>query len=236
MRPGGFDFGERVVARYLWARKIMHVNYLVVSHPDLDHFGGAFFIARNFSPGEFWTTAAVKPEPTYTALLAEVAAEKIPLRIVDSSMRPLRLGGASVRCLGPAPYETASKDNNLSMVLRIDEPPQSVLFTGDIEAAAERALLARTPPAMLAATVLKAPHHGSHTSSSGAFVAAVRPQVAVISLGYRNSFGFPAPEVVARYLAAGARVLRTDQSGAVSVGLEAGAPMLLQAYNFPRSW
>jgi len=134
-----------------------------VSHPDLDHFGGAFFIARNISPGEFWATAAVKPEPTYTALLAELAAERIPLRIIDSSMRPLRLGSASVRCLGPAPDDIGLKDNNLSMVLRIDEPPGSVLFTGDIEAAAERVLLARTPPAMLAATVLKAPHHGSRS-------------------------------------------------------------------------
>jgi competence protein ComEC len=214
----------------------MRVDYLVVSHPDLDHFGGMFFIARNFAPREFWTTAAVKPEPTYTALLAEIAAEKIPVRIVDSSMRPLRLGGASVRCLGPALGETASKDNNLSMVLRIDEPPESVLFTGDIEGDAERAPLARTPLPMLAATVLKAPHHGSRTSSSGAFVAAVRPQVAVLSLGYRNSFGFPAPEVVARYLAAGARVFRTDQSGAVRVGLDPGAPMGVQAYNSPRSW
>jgi competence protein ComEC len=156
-------------------------------------------------------------------------------------MLPLKLGGASVRCLGPAPDETASKDNNLSMVLRIDEPPQSVLFTGDIEAAAERALLARTPPAMLAATVLKAPHHGSRTSSSAAFVAAVRPQVAVLSLGYRNSFGFPAPEVVAHYLAAGARVYRTDQTGAVSfrlgpLGLDPGALILVQAYKSSRSW
>jgi len=80
-------------------------------------------------------------------------------------------------------------------------------------------LLARVPPAMLTATVLKAPHHGSRTSSSIAFIAAVRPQVAVLSLGYRNRFGFPAPEVVDRYTAAGARVFRTDRSGAVSVDL-----------------
>jgi competence protein ComEC len=65
--------------------------------------------------------------------------------------------------------------------------------------------------------VLKAPHHGSRTSSSVAFVAAVRPQIVLLSLGYRNPFGFPAPEVVDRYAAAGARVFRTDRSGAVSV-------------------
>jgi len=246
--PGGFDFGERVVARYLWAEKIMHVDYLVVSHPDLDHFGGMTFVARNFSPGEFWVTAAVKPEPMYTALMAEIAAERIPLRVVDTSMRPLIRGEASVRCLGPAPAEAESRDNDLSMVLRIAQGPQnmlpqSVLFTGDIEAAGERALLARMPAAMLAATVLKAPHHGSRTSSSSAFVAAVRPQVAVLSLGYRNRFGFPAPEVVERYIAAGARVLRTDRSGAVSVDLGEGLleggplehsaerPIAVRAYN-----
>jgi competence protein ComEC len=209
--PGGFDFGERIVARYLWREKIMRVDYLVVSHPDLDHFGGMAFVARNFSPREFWVTAAVKPEPMYTALMAEVAAERIPLRVIDSSMRPLMLRGATVRCLGPAPGEAETKDNNLPMVLRIAQdsqnlPARSVLFTGDVETAGERALLARTPATLLAATVLKAPHHGSRTSSSVAFIAAVRPQVAVLSLGHRNAFGFPAPEVVDRYVAAGARL------------------------------
>jgi competence protein ComEC len=144
-------------------------------------------------------------------------------------MRMLTLDGATVRCLGPAPDETESKDNNLSMVLRIGQGSRSVLFTGDIEAAAERALRARTPAATLAATVLKVPHHGSRTSSSNAFIAAVRPQVAVLSLGYRNRFGFPAPEVVDGYLAAGARVLRTDRSGAVSVDFGPG-PFVVRAY------
>jgi competence protein ComEC len=164
------------------------------------------------------------------ALMAEIGAEKIPLRIVDSTMRPLVLGGASVRCLGPAPDEAATKDNNLSMVLRIAQRTQSVLFTGDIEATGERVLLARTEASALAATVLKAPHHGSRTSSSGAFIAAVRPQVAVLSLGYRNHFGFPAAEVVDRYVAAGARVLRTDRNGAVSVDLDE-RPLVVRTFN-----
>jgi len=219
---------RRVVARYLWGEKIMRVDYLVVSHPDLDHFGGMAFVARNFSPQEFWVTSAVKHERMYTALMAEIGAEKIPLRVVDSAMRPLVLGGASVRCLGPAPDEAATK--NLSMVLRITQSTQSVLFTGDIEATGERALLARTPASALASMVLKAPHHGSRTSSSAAFIAAVRPQVAVLSLGYRNHFGFPAAEVVDRYVAAGALVLRTDRSGAVSVDLDE-RPLVVWTFN-----
>jgi competence protein ComEC len=227
---GGFDFGERVVARYLWSRKIMRVDYLVVSHPDLDHFGGMAFIARNFSPREFWAPYAIKPEPTYTALLAEVAAERIPVRFVNSSMKPLRVGDAVVRCLSPVPGEVERKDNNLSLVLRIGEGRQSALFTGDIEAAGERAMLERAGAAQLSATVLKAPHHGSRTSSSPALVAAVHPRIAVLSLGWRNIFGFPAPEVVDRYRASGARVFRTDLDGAVSVDF-AQDPPVHAAYN-----
>lgn len=224
----GFDFGERIVAPYLWARKIMHVDYLVVSHPDLDHFGGMAFVARNFSPAEFWTTGARSVDASYAALMAEVAAEKIPLRIVNSAMRPERIGGATIRCLSPTPGQAETRDNNLSMVLRIAEDGRSVLFTGDLEAAGEREMLERVSG--LASTVLKAPHHGSRTSSSAAFVAAVRPRVVVLSLGYRNRFHFPAPEVVARYLAAGARVLRTDQTGAVSVDL-GRRPISVRIYN-----
>jgi competence protein ComEC len=78
--------------------------------------------------------------------------------------------------------------------------------------------------------VLKAPHHGSRTSSSAAFIAAVRPQVAILSLGYRNHFNFPAPEVVERYVAAGGHVFRTDRSGAVSVDL-GKLPLVVHTFN-----
>ena len=117
--PGGYDFGERIVARYLWAEKIMRVDYLVVSHPDADHFGGMAYVLRNFSPGEFWTTGASSPDASYAALLAQVAAQKVPVRIVNSSTTPTVVGGASIQCLSPMPEDTAERDNNLSMVLRI---------------------------------------------------------------------------------------------------------------------
>ncbi len=227
--PEGFDFGERVVARYLWARKIMRVDYLVVSHPDLDHFGGMGFIARNFSPGEFWTTGAGSADAAYRALMAQVAAAKIRVRIVNAATPPRLIGGATVRCLSPQPGEVAT-NNNLSMVLRIAQRAQSVMFTGDLEAEGERMLLEHTPESELASTVLKAPHHGSRTSSSAPFVEAVRPRVTVLSLGHHNRFHFPAPEVVERYRESGALVLRTDRDGAVSVDL-ARPSIRLRTYN-----
>ena len=134
----------------------------------------------------------------------------------------------------PAGWE-ASRRNNQSCVLRVDTDGAAMLLTGDIERAAED-FLARNPYS-LKAQVLLVPHHGSRTSSSEQFIAAVSPQWAVVPAGYRNRFGHPAREVLARYEAAGVRVVRTDMDGAVNIRL---APGLVQVGTqrglAPRYW
>ena len=107
-----------------------------------------------------------------------------------------------------------AKTNASSCVLRVEDADgRSALLTGDIEAPQEAELVARDGAA-LASEVLLVPHHGSRTSSSAAFLAAVRPRVAVIQVGYRSRYGHPTPEVVARYRASGIALVRTDQCGA----------------------
>ncbi|MCI0434562.1 MAG: competence protein ComEC, partial [Gemmatimonadetes bacterium] len=95
---------------------------------------------------------------------------------------------------------------------------RSMLLTSDIERPAENALVKRDPAAVQS-DVLLVPHHGSRTSSSAGLLAAVRPAVAVVPVGYRNRFGHPAPEVLNRFSASGIRLLRTDRDGAVTVRL-----------------
>jgi competence protein ComEC len=127
----------------------------------------------------------------------------------DGSGEPLALGGAVV-----TPLATAGEGRNDSArVLRIDFGLASVLLASDVEAAGEQALLASGAP--LAATVLKVPHHGSRTSSSPALLTAVRPSLAVVSVGARNPYGHPDPTVLARLAAAGATIYRTDHDGAI---------------------
>jgi len=212
-----FDPGERLVAVYLWSHKIMHVDYLVLSHPELDHFGGFDFVARNFSPSEFWSIGVPSPDLKYEALLEVLAAAEVRLRLMDSHLPSQEIGGVTVDCINPDPALAATR-NDSSMMLMISFGPTRILFTGDVEARGEESALASGRD--LRATVLKVPHHGSRTSSTPAFVAAVRPELAVMSLGYRNRYGFPEPAVVERYRQAGALVLRTDQCGAVTI--EAG--------------
>jgi competence protein ComEC len=124
----------------------------------------------------------------------------------------------------PAAYYGAPrlKTNDLSCVVRVESDHGSALLTGDIEAASEAELL-RAVPGALGADVLLVPHHGSRTSSTPPFVAAVGASVVVFTPGYRNRFGHPHPDVVARYRAAGARLWRTDVDGALTFDFAPGA-------------
>jgi competence protein ComEC len=226
-----FDLGERVVARYLWARKILHVDWVALSHPDQDHFGGLDFIARNFSPNEFWNVAVENHDTSYQQLLATLNELKIPIRQIDAKSSARDIEGVHLVAMNPQLGASTSR-NNASMVLRLEYRGTSFLFTGDLEASGEAALLVSSRN--LRSTILKVPHHGSHTSSSAAFVAASRPQVAVISLGYRNRFHFPAPEVVDRYHSLGARIMRTDDDGAIEAEVGVAGNLVRGNRNFAR--
>jgi competence protein ComEC len=211
---GGFDAGERIVAPYLWSQKIMRVDYIALSHPDLDHFGGLDFIAMNFAARAFWTTGVSSLDVSYSRLMDDLEHAKIPMaRVLEKA--PLSVvGGVTISSLN-GDAVIAKSHNNSSMVLRFSFGNTSILFTGDIESAGERAMV--DSRGQLHATILKVPHHGSASSSTAAFIAAVHPEAAVISDGYLNNFHFPADAVVERYIEAGAILMRTDLDGAVTV-------------------
>jgi len=203
------DSGERIVAPYLRATGVARIDRMIVSHNDVDHAGGAVSVIENFEVDE---------------LLASLPAAH-PLRAMVPASRACRSGtewewdGVRFALLHPAETDApARKANDLSCVLRVSTGSHAMLLTADIERASEALLVQRSAQA-LPADVLLVPHHGSRTSSSAEFLAAVRPSLAVIPAGYRNRFGHPSPEVLARYAALEARVLRTDREGAVSVRL-----------------
>ncbi|HJU12452.1 MAG TPA: ComEC/Rec2 family competence protein, partial [Candidatus Binataceae bacterium] len=215
---GGFDPGERIVASYLWAHKIMHLDYVALSHPDYDHFGGLTYIVRNFSPSQFWTGGAQSADASYRELMDAVKISGARKLKCDSASRPANINGVRVRCVGPVHGNLRLGHNDSSMVLRVSYGDEVFLFAGDIEAKGERDLIASS--ANLHASFLKVPHHGSRTSSTAAFINAVHPRLAVISLGYLNRFHFPANEVLHRYKDSGIKVFRTDYNGAITVAAD----------------
>jgi competence protein ComEC len=218
--PGSsLDIGTRVLLPILRARRRSRIDLLVLSHPHPDHYGGLASLSEGVSIGEFWyaggADAGAEPGPL-AALLERVrgraervrsAAELCAHGVLEPSYAIDVLGP----CPGPVPEQSA---NDNSLVIRIRTATSSALFVGDAERWAEARLL-ETHPAELHADFLKVGHHGSRSSSSAAFVARVRPAVATISCGTGNRFGHPHPETLATLSAAGARVLRLDQSGSV---------------------
>ena len=131
--------------------------------------------------------------------------------------------------------ENGVKTNDLSCVLRIDSVYGSALLTGDIEASSEAALLRENAAAVRADAVI-VPHHGSRTSSTPAFIAAVAPGIAVFTAGYRNRFGHPRPDIVARYTRMEARLFRTDLDGAVTLTFAPAAKAVVERTVKRRYW
>jgi competence protein ComEC len=197
------DSGGRIVVPLLRGAGIRSVDALVLSHEDVDHVGGALTLLETVQVQSLASSLA--PSHPLNSLVAH------PARCAAG--RSWDWDGVRFEFLHPQPGWEAARRNNQSCVLRIDAGGASILLTGDIERAAESVLIDKTPKS----DIILVPHHGSRSSSSEEFIAAVAPRWAVVPAGYRNRFGHPAREVLERYAKAGVRVLRTDLDGAVHV-------------------
>jgi competence protein ComEC len=186
------------------------IDTMIVSHNDSDHSGGALSVLEGMPVGLVLSSLAATSPIHDRAAFHE--------RCLGG--QAWTWDGVEFSMLNPTAkdYVPGTKVNNLSCVLRVGTAHAVALFTGDIEKGAEHAMLLRDAP--LRADLLIAPHHGSHTSSTSEFIAAVSPVTTVFTVGYLNRFGHPRPDVVARYLEAGSQIVRTDSAGAVTITLD----------------
>lgn len=209
----GPDVGEEVVSPYLWSRGIKGLDVVALTHAHHDHLDGLHSVIANFKVDELWI-GRDEETPAFLVLLAEARARGV--RVVQEIQgRKFDWDGVRGDVLWPADVSEVDKAaNDNSLVMRITDGSESFLLPGDIEKKVENELVDEHAP--LAANFLKVPHHGSKTSSTDAFVGAVAPRVAVVSVGEGNQFGHPVDSVVERYARAGVRFLRTDRDGAVT--------------------
>lgn len=213
---GRFDVGRRVVEPAVWAAGVHRLTHVVATHGDADHIGGAPSIVADLRPLEVWEGVPVPPEPLLQELIGSAARTGAAWRTIQRGDR-IRFGKADVIAWNPEPpeWERQRVRNDDSAVVEVRFGDVSILLTGDVETPAEAGIARLIGPAGV--RVMLAPHHGSATSSTRAFLEAAAPDLAVISAGRGNRYGHPHAAVLDRYRAVGARILRTDLDGAVTL-------------------
>lgn len=205
--PSGFDLGEAVVVSSIHALGIGRLDVLMISHGDNDHAGGAAAVAAAF--------------PQARRYAGEPARLSVPSEPCVAG-QAWQWDGVGFRVLSPA-ADGIDRDNDSSCVLLVEGGAGRVLLTGDISSRMEPRVVAAMAPGP--APVLLVPHHGSNSSSSAGFLAALKPSLALVSAGWRNRFGHPRDEVMKRYADAGVAVLNTAEEGAMVLDFPAdGAP------------
>ncbi len=194
-----FNVGEAVVAPFLRKRRIWKLDAVIISHPHSDHYNGIPFLLQQYAPERLYINGQQTKEWRYQKLLRDAAAKNVRIQALQKGQFVHQSPKDTLLCLGTAGYPEAqafsTNDQSLVILLRTDDD-FSVLLPGDITKAAEQLLVRNNLPR---ATVLVAPHHGSITSTTPAFLQAVAPRFIVVSSGYSRRNTFPAPQHTARW-------------------------------------
>ena len=217
------DSGSRIVVPYLRGEGISQLDGLIVSHNDSDHSGGMASVLAQM-PVDWVASSLAGNTPV-------LAAHEHMLCYAGQSWM---WDGVRFDMLHPSPnsYEDADiKDNNRSCVLRVTSQSGSLLLTGDVEREAEAELLESFADE-LASDVLIVPHHGSKTSSTPDFIAAVQPEVIIFTVGYRNRFGHPKQAVLERYAQIGSKAYRSDHDGAVLLNFASNKAIAITRWRY----
>lgn len=205
--------GETVVS-YLKSQGVKQIDVLVGTHPHEDHIGGMDTVIYNFPVSKIYMPKTISTTQTYEDVVNAITAKELKITVAKSGtsidIDP------SIKADILAPNSSSYDDlNNYSVVIKLAYGQTSLMLNGDAEDVSEQEMLAKRYN--LKADVLKVGHHGSDSSTTPAFLKAVSPKYAIISVGAGNSYGHPAPETLARLASAGIQVYRTDEAGTIIV-------------------
>jgi len=223
------------LGNYLRREGVARLDWVLITHGHPDHFRGLLALAQTVDIGTVWFNGYPRPGAEWRRLRAALERRGIP--VVAAPAGRHRLGAFALTIFEPL-WGRAVSENDASIAVRVEGPEGTLLLTGDLEAAGEAALLAA---GLAPVDVLKAPHHGSRTSSGPALLRATCPRATVFSAGHQSRYGLPHPEVVARYARWGVAAWRTDQDGRVRVrlshpaGIEAHRRPSIALTDLPRS-
>lgn len=233
-----FDMGEAVLLPFLMQKRIYTIDYMVLTHPDSDHMNGFVFLVRHLSVGCLWSNNQAPKSASHVHFLETLRENKVPVLPGAQVFGKHTIGELQLRVISPFPDDalfSENNDNNLSLVIQLKFGEMDFLFPGDIEEKAE-AQIAEQYGKSLQSEALLAPHHGSRTSSTNAFLHCVSPKVIVISTKNSKHIKNPHPEVLKRYRRYPVRVLRTDYSGAIRMKTDGKKVMIHPYCRYPEDF
>lgn len=199
---GDFNVGESTLLPYLFDRGIKKLDYIILTHFDLDHVQAAIYVMKNIRVNKVIIAKQIKSSGAYSEFVEIIKKKKIEVSVVKAGDMIIVENDMFFDVLWPDDGEFISENaiNNNSIVCKLRHREFSVLFTGDIEEIAEKKILElyRDNLKVLQSTVLKVAHHGSKSSSSEEFLEIVKPKIALIGVGANNLYGHPSSEVIER--------------------------------------
>lgn len=213
---GGKEVEGPTVVAYLHSVGITHLNGVVATHPDSDHIGGLITVLDSVQVDHVYDVGLPKSSATYATFLQRITQNNISYTESRAGDNIAIDADTTVFVINPLQPLSATQapDNDHSIVIKVTYQHVSYLLTGDAESSAEARMISMYN---CSAYVLKVGHHGSSAASSAAFLKAVMPHIAVISVGANNTYGHPAPQALARLAAVKATVYRTDTQGTIIV-------------------
>ena len=225
------DPGKTVIIPFLQRRRIRQIDVIVLSHPDSDHLLGLLSVIEKIPVRELWYKKLPYDNPLLSELLKLAKQKNIEIKSSEELAGAKHFGDATVQILSQRshPYDKyyPLKTNDSSLVLRVSIQKDSALWPGDIEAEGEKRLLQSYPD--LTATVVKAPHHGSKTSSTPEFVKSTNAQHVVFCTQDNNMWRFPHSQIVKRWQGEGAKTWNTGTQGEITIWLT-GHGTLVKAF------
>ncbi len=214
-----FDIGERIVAPFLRSLGIRKIWAVAASHPERDHIGGLPALLDMFSVDEFWRNSDTSRTHDWKRLEKNRIRNEIPERVFTKRTR-IEHAGVMIEVWPPDRCAGLDSLNARSLVLVLETGGRRMLLSGDMDTAREACLVDADIGDM---DVVVVPHHGSRTSSSLVFLHEIRPEIAIVPVGYRNPFRLPNDEVMKRYEGLGCALYRTDQDGTVTITISDGS-------------
>lgn len=202
---------------YIKNEGITTIDKVIITHPHADHLGGMPAVLENFKVGQIYDSGQTATTALYRQYLSLVKKKNIPFTVLTAGTEVVIANDLKIKIYAPEkPFITESEINNNSVVAKLIYHNFSMLLPGDAEKESEERML-KTYGSELKSNILKAGHHGSNTSSSMAFLKAVAPEAAIISVGANNDYHHPHPSTMKKYAEAKLKVYRTDTDGTITI-------------------